>query len=99
MIKIHLARILADRHLKQLQLAEIAGVRPNAINNLCNANNPTVKSGLQRIDLDILNRICRALDIQPGYLLEYVSDERPDFVESQRIDNHPYTKEIEPPTL
>lgn len=74
MIKVHLASILADRNLKQRQLATIANVRPNAVNALCNANNPAVKSSLKRIDLDILDRICLALDIQPGDVLEYIPD-------------------------
>ena len=80
MIKIQLTRVLAERNLTQRQFAGIAGIRPNAVNALCNVDNPATKSRLQRIDLDILNRICHALNIQPGDLIEYIPDERADFV-------------------
>jgi putative transcriptional regulator len=67
MIKIHLSRVLGERRISQRQLAEMSGVRPNTINILYNEK-------IQRIDLDILNRICKALECQPGDLLEYISD-------------------------
>ncbi|WP_258110939.1 helix-turn-helix transcriptional regulator [Alicyclobacillus sp. SP_1] len=92
MIKIHLARILAERHLKQLQLAEMAGVRHNTVNALCNTHNPAVKSSARRIDLDTLNRICDALNIQPGDLLEYIPDEKSSFVEKPPTDADPFNK-------
>lgn len=67
-IKIHLSRILGERRMSQRTLAELAGVRPNAIGVIYNEK-------AQRIDLDILERVCRALACQPGDLLEYVPDE------------------------
>lgn len=91
MIKVHLTRVLAERNLTQRQFAAMAGIRPNAVNALCNANKPTAKSGLRRIDLDILDRVCRALDIQPADLLEYVPDRRPD-VEQSSVNDYPYNK-------
>ncbi|KPV43150.1 helix-turn-helix domain-containing protein [Alicyclobacillus ferrooxydans] len=92
MIKIHLTRVLAERNLTQRQFAAIAGVRPNAVNALCNANNPTVKSGSRRIDLDILDRVCRALDIQPADLLEYVPDKGLGVIDRQQTDYGLYIK-------
>lgn len=91
MIKIHLTRVLAERNLSQRQFAGIAGIRPNAVNAMCNVDNPVTKSRLQRIDLDILDRVCRALDIQPADLLEYVPDGRPD-VEQSSVNDYPYNK-------
>lgn len=67
MMKIKLSGILEARGLSQRQLALKAGIRPNALSAICNEK-------VQRIDLDILDRICTTLEIQPGELLEWLPD-------------------------
>lgn len=68
MIRIRLGGILEVRGLSQRQLALKAGIRPNALSAICNEK-------VQRIDLDILDRICTALEIQPGDLIEWLPGE------------------------
>lgn len=68
MIKIHLSRILGERRISQRKLADAANVRPATINAIYNET-------LKRLDIDILNRICKTLEIQPGELIEYIPDE------------------------
>ncbi|WP_214730085.1 helix-turn-helix transcriptional regulator [Exiguobacterium sp. s168] len=65
MVRIRLSSILEARGLSQRQLALKAGIRPNALSAICNEK-------VQRIDLDILDRICTALELQPGDLFEWL---------------------------
>lgn len=67
MIKIHLSKILGERRITQRRLAEMADVRPNSVNAIYNEK-------AQRIDLDVLDKICKALDCQPGDLMERIDD-------------------------
>jgi putative transcriptional regulator len=70
MIKINLCEILAERGLSQRQIALMAGVRPNTLSLIC-------KGDIQRMDLDVLDRICTALEIQPGQIIEWVPETEP----------------------
>ena len=67
MIKINLSRILGERRISRRKLAEMANVRPNTISAIYNEK-------VQRIDLDVLDRICKALNVQPGDILERIDD-------------------------
>ena len=67
MIKIHLSRILGERRLTQRKVAELGNLRTSTVHMIY-----TEKA--QRIDFDVLSRLCRALDCQPGDLLEYIPD-------------------------
>ena len=67
MIKIHLSKMLGERRITQRRLADMAGIRPNSVNAIYNEK-------AQRIDLDVLDKICKALGCQPGDLLEHVED-------------------------
>ncbi|WP_262384892.1 helix-turn-helix domain-containing protein [Paenibacillus terrae] len=51
-------------------LAKKSGIRPNTISQWVSDGGADVKS----ITLDTLDRICAALDCQPGELLKYVKD-------------------------
>lgn len=66
-IKIHLSRILGERRITQRRLAEMANLRPNTVGMIYNER-------AQRIDFDVLNRLCQALNCQPGELFEYIPD-------------------------
>lgn len=68
MIKMHLSRIMGEKRMTQTRLAQLAGIRPSTVNVFYHET-------IKRIDVDMLNNICRVLQCQPGDLLEYVSDE------------------------
>jgi len=61
--RLRLAEIRTARHLTQLQLAQLAGVRQAAISD--------IESGKRkRLDLDILERLAVALGVEPGEMFE-----------------------------
>ncbi|MBX3016433.1 MAG: helix-turn-helix transcriptional regulator [Bdellovibrionaceae bacterium] len=71
MIKVKLAVLLAQKEMKLKDLEEKTGI---ALNNLS-----VLKTGKAKaIRFSTLEEICRALDCQPGDLLEYVPGATPD---------------------
>ena len=68
MIRVRLDYLLLDRRMKLKELADATGI---ALNNLS-----ILKTGKARaIRFSTLEAICRALDCQPGELIEYVPDQ------------------------
>lgn len=66
-IRINLDKILAERQMKSIELAEIVGITQ--------ANLSILKSGKAKaVRFTTLEAICKALDCQPGDILEYVKD-------------------------
>ncbi|MFK7997018.1 MAG: helix-turn-helix domain-containing protein [Granulosicoccus sp.] len=60
---------LARRKMRSNQLADIIGITPQ--------NLSVLKSGRARaVRLETLDRICRALDCQPGDIFEFVYEEQ-----------------------
>ena len=67
-IIVRLDRVMADRKMSLNELAEKVG--------LSNVNMSNLKTGKMRgIRFETLNSICKALDCQPGDILEYTDDE------------------------
>jgi putative transcriptional regulator len=67
-IIINLDVMLAKRKMRSKQLAEMVGITEQNIS--------LVKSGKVRgVRFETLNAICKALECQPGDILEYVRDE------------------------
>ena len=67
-IVINLDIILIKRKMKSYELAATIGIT--------NANLSILKSGKAKaIRLSTLNAICKALDCQPGDILEYVEED------------------------
>lgn len=67
-IIIRLDRVLADRKMQLNELADSVGITTVNLSNL--------KTGkVKAIRFSTLNKICQALDCQPGDILEYVPDE------------------------
>lgn len=63
-IIVNLDMMLAKRKMTSLELANRVGMTP--------ANLSILKTGKARaVRVDTLNKLCRALDCQPGDLLEY----------------------------
>ena len=68
MIVIRLDRVLADRKMRLNDLAAKVGIS--------NGNLSYLKTGKVRaVRFSTLDAICKALDCQPGDILEYVDDE------------------------
>lgn len=65
MIKIKLSEILGRHRITQKQLAEIADLRPATISLIYHEK-------ISRLDLHSLDKICKALNCQPGDLLEHI---------------------------
>lgn len=70
MIKFRTKVMLAMREMTQKGLAEQTGVRLPTISALCTG-------GVKHIPVDVLDRICQALDCQPGDLMEFIPDSGP----------------------
>ena len=67
-IILRLDRVMADRKIQLNQLAEKVGIS--------NVNLSNIKTGkIAAIRFSTLNGICKALDCQPGDILEYVEDD------------------------
>jgi putative transcriptional regulator len=70
-IVLRLDRVMADRKMSLNELAEKVGIT--------NVNLSNIKTGkICAIRFSTLNGICRALDCQPGDILEYVEDDDED---------------------
>ena len=70
-IILRLDRMMADRKISLNRLAEEVGIS--------NVNLSNIKTGkISAIRFTTLNGICRALDCQPGDILEYIPDEGED---------------------
>lgn len=67
-IVINIDVMLAKRKMSVTELSERVGITMANISVLKNGKAKAVK-------LDTLNKICKALECQPGDLLEYVEDE------------------------
>ncbi len=68
MIMIHIDVMLAKRKMSVTELAGQVGITLANISILKNGKAKAVK-------IETLNKICRALDCQPGDILEYQADE------------------------
>ena len=67
-IILRLDRVMADRKISLKDLAEQVGI--------ANINLSKIKTGkVSAIRFSTLNAICKALDCQPGDILEYQEDE------------------------
>lgn len=68
-IKSNLSRILGERRIKMSELAESAGVAKNTVLTLYHEK-------AKGITFDVLEKICSALNCQPGDLMEYIPNNK-----------------------
>ena len=68
MIRWRLKILMAERDMDNTQLMELTQLHRNTITKL--KNNPP-----DRLTIDTLNRLCKALDCQPGDLLSYIPEQ------------------------
>jgi len=64
-IKSNLSKILGERRMKMSELAEQAGIAKNTVLSLYHEK-------AKGITFDVLEKICNALNCQPGDIFEYV---------------------------
>jgi putative transcriptional regulator len=63
----HLPRLLAERQISQRELARRAGVHRGTIQRLCD-------DSWWKVDRYVLERLCTALQVTPGELLQWTDD-------------------------
>ncbi len=72
MIRFKLDRLMFENgKMKVPYLNEITGINKNTLYAIYN-------NSITRMDLSVLDRLCTALDCQPGDLLEYVPHKKTD---------------------
>ena len=67
-IKFKLKILLAIHEMTQKQLAELTGIRPPTISAICT-------NSIKELPVGVLEKLCKALNCQPGDIMEYVDDE------------------------
>ncbi|MBM7581081.1 helix-turn-helix domain-containing protein [Jeotgalibacillus terrae] len=68
-VQFHLDRVMFERsNMKVPQLHQLSGVNKNTLYGL-------YKGELKRVDVDVIDRICSALDCQPGDLMTHIKTE------------------------
>lgn len=67
-IRFRLKVLLAMNNMTQKQLAEITGIRPPTISAICT-------NTAKQVPVTVIERICEALNCQPGDIMEYIPDE------------------------
>ncbi|BCI60860.1 helix-turn-helix domain-containing protein [Solibaculum mannosilyticum] len=67
-MKFKLKVLLAMKGMTQKKLAELTGIRPPTISAICT-------NSIKELPVGVIERICQALDCQPGDIMEYVPDE------------------------
>lgn len=68
-VKWNLAYLMLDRDIKTGELAASTGLHANTISKL-----KAFREMPKRLDSETLNKLCRALNCQPGDLLTWVPD-------------------------
>lgn len=68
MIKFKVKVMLAIRDMTQKELAARTGIRPPTISAICTGT-------IKELPVDVLDRICTALDCQPSDLMEHIKEE------------------------
>lgn len=68
MIKNKLMIILAEKDISIKKLSELTGIRYATLH-------PFAKNKTQSADYNMLNKICKILNITPGDILKYIPDE------------------------
>ncbi|MCJ8268029.1 MAG: helix-turn-helix transcriptional regulator [Psychrosphaera sp.] len=70
MIKCYLSRILGDKKLKVAEIARDTGINKNTLHRLYNET-------ATRIDLEVVEQLCRYLNIEIGELFEIKEEVQP----------------------
>lgn len=68
MVKCYFSRILGDKKLKVAEVARDTGINKNTLHRLYNET-------ATRVDLEVIEQLCRYLDVEIGELFEITDDE------------------------
>lgn len=69
-VKFHLDRLMFENgNMKVPALQEESGINKNTLYAI-------YKGEIKRIDVSVVERLCKALDCQPGDLFTYIPDEK-----------------------
>lgn len=68
-IEIHLAELIQKKNISKNKLSHKAEMQRTQINNYCN-------NKITRLDIDVLARICTALECKIDELLEFIPPEK-----------------------
>ena len=68
MIKCHLSRLMGEHKMKIADVARETGLNRNTVTLL-------YKETANRVELDVIDRLCGLFRCEVGELLEYVSDD------------------------
>lgn len=63
------AELMGRHRLTKKALSELTGIRPNTVSALWHGT-------IKRLDIEHLDKLCTALNCQPGDLFEYVSERK-----------------------
>ena len=69
MIKFRLKVLLAMNDMNQKELAEKTGIRPPTISAICTGT-------AKHLPVDVLDKICTALNCQPGDFVQHIPEEQ-----------------------
>lgn len=67
MIKIKLCELMGREKMTRKKLSELTGIRPNTIGDL-------YRGDIKKIDLGILDKICKVFDCEISDVIEYIPD-------------------------
>ena len=65
MLIVKVAELMGRHKLTKKALSDITGIRPNTVSLLWQGT-------IKRLDMDHLDKLCAALNCQPGELLEFI---------------------------
>lgn len=67
MIRIKVSELLGKHKMSRKNLSDITGIRPNTVSTLYDET-------IKRLDVDMINKLCKAFNCQISDLLEYIPD-------------------------
>lgn len=67
MIKIKVSNLLGQHKMSRKQLSIITGIRPNTVSTLYDES-------IKRIDINMLNALCKAFNCTISDIMEYIPD-------------------------
>ena len=68
MIRIKLCELMGKEKMTRKGLSEFTEIRPNTIGDL-------YKEDVKKIDLNVINQICKVFNCEIGDLLEYIPED------------------------
>lgn len=74
MIKIKVSELMGKHKMNRKQLSELTGIRPNTVSMLYDET-------IKRVDIEMLNKLCKVFDCKIEDILEYIEKNDEDVVD------------------